>query len=186
MIDIANEGIALSATQAILLDPRCDAKLLHDALDAKLARMRDPERLRRTLVLEFGTFREHVPGRSVARLENELRYLEAVERAVDLAGVSGAEAEAALKSVEAGPEPHLSTWSGTLRSWQLARTHAELARAALAIAAGSDDPLPLDPYTGHPFVRETTSEGERISSPAAIASLGDPSRPYLLSWKLPR
>lgn len=186
MIDIANEQIVLSATQVILLDPRCDARVLHEALDAKLARMRDPDRLRRTLVQEFETFREHVPGRSTVRLENELRYLEALERALDLAELHGSEAEAALRPSGSAADPYASAVSGIVKSWHLARTRTELGRAALALAAGIDAPLPTDPYSNAPFVRETTPSGERICSPAAIATLGDSNQPYLLVWTLPR
>lgn len=186
LIDIASEQIVLSTIQEILLDPRCDAKVLHEELDARLARMRDPVRLRRTLILEVKTFQEHVQGKGFASLVHELRYLEALERALALARLSGIGANTAIRSSELALDRYDSALRPTVQSWHLARTRTELGRAALAVAARSDAPLPIDPYSDGPFVRETTPSGERISSPAAIASLGDASQPCLLSWTLPR
>jgi hypothetical protein len=106
--------------------------------------------------------------------------------ALELAEVSGSEAEAALRASEIAPDAYTAAWIGTLRSWHQARTRTELGRAALAVAARSAAPLPLDPYSDSPFVRESRPNGERISSPAAIQALGDPGQPQLLSWSLPR
>ncbi|MFN0008145.1 MAG: hypothetical protein ACKVXR_09580 [Planctomycetota bacterium] len=186
MIDLANEQYVLLAVQQVFLKPQHDARVFHEALECRLARIDDPDRLRRTLVLEFEEFRARVPGRNLLGLVRELQCIETLERALALAGATGAESEAGLPALEAQSGDYAFTYGSAVKCWQLARTHAELGRAALAVAARSEAPLPIDPHTNRPFARETTAEGERISSPEAIATLGDPSEPYLLSWTLPR
>jgi len=186
LIDVTNEQIVLFATQETLRDPRCDKALLHEQLDARLARMHDPDRLRRALFLDFTSLQERIHGKGVVGLVHELRYLDGLERAMALANVPGIEAEPVVRSLENSSNRYDSAWCATVRSWHLARTQSELARAALALAARSEDPLPLDPYSHEPFVRETTPDGERISSPPAIRSMGGPEHPGLLSWTLPR
>jgi hypothetical protein len=186
LIDIANEGTVLSATQEILRDPSCDAKILRGQLDARLARMRDPERIRQSLILDFMAFREQVHGKGIVALVHELRYLEALDHAMALVDLPGAKVAPVIQSYEGSPNRYDAAWCAIMKNWHFARTHAELGRAALALAARSEESLPIDPYSNEPFAREATADGVRISSPAAIRSLGNPSQPRLLSWTLPR
>ena len=138
-----------------------------------------------TIPTSDAAFREHVHDKGIVGLVHELRYLKALDQGLALAELPGVDAEPTIRSCENSQNRYDLAWCVTVKSWHLARTHAELGRAALVLAARSGEALPSDPYSNEPFTRETTPEGERISSPAAIRSLGDPGKPYLLCWTVP-